>query len=838
MTDLDSLRKSYGQYYLAINPEYVYVPYQQEKVIPVLEQVARGEEKRVMIFMPPGHLFDSETLVPTPAGWKEHGQLKRGDCVFGLDGAPVPVTAVSEIQKADVRVILSDASEFHVHENHDWVFFDRPQNRWRKRSTKYFLTETKFGKAPQLRSGERGLYQLPLRSAIQYPEKNLALHPYVLGAWLGDGTSVGPKITFPEKDRAIIERIESLGYRKSAEWIHKTTGVLTASFGGEHNHAGQFITGLNAYRLLGHKHIPESYKLSSIVQRVELLAGLVDTDGYKDRERGRYRIVTVNQELADDIAEIVLSLGWHPCISVGKIYNPEGATIISKKTPYYIGFSPDRELPVVLERKRLNEFALRRRQVYIAEVERVGGKRTGQCIEIANPDGLYFVGKRYAISSNSKSDLATRFFTSWWMGNNPKKNVMVCSYAASLATDDFGGRIKQIVTSALHQAIFPGCRIDKGAHAKSQFRTEAGGVFYSVGFGGGVLGKRVDLMVLDDLIKNDDEADSVMIQDKLLRVYGSVMKSRLRPGAAVVLCMHRWRTRDIAGRILEMEGEKEHGGAWTVVKLPAEDPESGKFLWESYYGKKHYLENKRFEESWEAMWQQDPSASSSFWFRDDWLQFYDMRPPKDKFNNYMIIDPAISKEKHSDRTSIHVWAAGQDQKRIMMDWVLDKLDPLERAEIILAKADLWKPLQIIYEETGLNADTYFIRKLMEERDMPVRFYPISIGRRGPRHQMSKGTRIKMIRPLFSSGRIVLPKTFMYQPVAGGPKIDLTERFLHDEYRIYKGDGSVQHEDDLDNMSRLLEPELVMRFALPDPQEKFDKPTRYNRNRGISWQSVY
>ena len=104
--------------------------------------------------------------------------------------------------------------------------------------------------------------------------------------------------------------------------------------------------------------------------------------------------------------------------------------------------------------------------------------------------------------------------------------------------------------------------------------------------------------------------------------------------------------------------------------------------------------------------------------------------------------------------------------------------------------------------------------------------------------MSKGTRIKMIRPLFSSGRIVLPKTFMYQPVAGGPKIDLTERFLHDEYRIYKGDGSVQHEDDLDNMSRLLEPELVMRFALPDPQEKFDKPTRYNRNRGISWQSVY
>jgi len=227
-TSVEHLRASYGAYYLAQNPDYQYVGYQQEKIIPALQAVANGRLKRLMVFMPPGHLLDDETLVPTPDGWKEHGQLKFGDHVFGSDGAAVVVTAVSDIHKADVRVTLSDGAEFHVHENHEWRFFDRSSCRWRKEPTKYFLKETKFGKARSLKSADRGIYQLPLRAAIQYPAKiMLALHPYALGAWLGDGTSAGPKITFPEKDRGIIEYIESIGYRKSAEWIHKTTGVVT-----------------------------------------------------------------------------------------------------------------------------------------------------------------------------------------------------------------------------------------------------------------------------------------------------------------------------------------------------------------------------------------------------------------------------------------------------------------------------------------------------------------------------------------------------------------------------------------------------------------------------------
>ena len=257
---------------MAMNPTYKWVRFQQLQIIPHLEAVERGEIDRLAIFMPPGHLLAHDTLVPTPQGWREHGDLEVGVYVFDQSGAPVMVTNRSQVFGADIRVTLSNGEEFYAHENHEWRVFDRTSDRWKYLGTKYFLKETKFSKARCLRSAERGIYQLPLKNAVQYPEKQLALHPYALGAWLGDGTSAGSKITFPEKDRAIIERIESLGYKKSAEWIHKTTGILTASFGGERFIGGPFMKGLNAYRLLRHKHIPEAYKRASIEQRLQLIS--------------------------------------------------------------------------------------------------------------------------------------------------------------------------------------------------------------------------------------------------------------------------------------------------------------------------------------------------------------------------------------------------------------------------------------------------------------------------------------------------------------------------------------------------------------------------------------
>lgn len=435
---------------------------------------------------------------------------------------------------------------------------------------------------------------------------------------------------------------------------------------------------------------------------------------------------------------------------------------------------------------------------------------------------------------HAKSDIATRTFAPWYMGKHPDENVMVTSYAADLASDDFGARIKERFQTDAHLKVFPESRLTKDSRGKTHFNTISKGTFYSVGFKGGLTGKRLNLLVMDDLIKNAEDADSETIQNFLFENYKSVAKDRMRPFGKMVMCMHRWRPRDVAGRILEWDGTVENGGQWTVLKIAAEDPpDSGKFLWESFYGKKHYEDFKRDEDVWWPKFQQEPNNSASFWFRQEWLNFYDIPIPPNRYHTYLLIDPAGSKAKQSDYTSMHVWAAGQDEKLFLADWVLDKFDPGERVDKIMALVRRWRPEQVLYEEYGLVNDTYYIRQKMREAHMDERFHPVSVGRKGARHNLSKSERIKALKPFFREGKIFLPRKHPYRQ-HNGKIVDLTKRFIDDEYTRYKGDGSIRHEDDLDNMARLTEPTLRIKYYTPPQEDDDDK----GYSAGGSWESRY
>lgn len=807
--DLEKIRNSLGQYYLATNEGYTYVKYQQERIIPLLEKVERGEILRLAIFMPPGHAkgFAEQIPVFTGRGWLEYGSLQVGDTVFGVNGAPTSVTALSRKFSANCKVTFTDGSTLFATDEHEWPVFDRTRGEWRTLETKYFLAETKFRKPRVLRSAERYIYQLPNRGPISLPERTLELHPYVLGVWLGDGTTAAPSVTGAAGDRQIISKIEARGYEISSIQIHPQTGVIRTNF------AGRLRRELKALGLIGKtKRIPDVYKHSSITQRLELLAGLIDTDGHVD-QAGKIRIATVSKILADDIAEVVKWLGWHACI-----YKGQPGTL-GHQPCYYVGFQPTMDIPTVLPRKRIPRLAPQRRDLAIAEVERTDYPKKGRCIQVANPDGLYLVGENFIPTHNS--DIATRTFAPWYQGKHPKENVMVTSYAADLASDDFGAKIKERFNSDVHLAVFPESRLTRDSHAKTHFNTISGGTFYSVGFKGGITGKRLNLLVMDDLIKSPADADSEPVQNVLFETYKGVTKDRMRPQGKMVMCMHRWRPRDVAGRILEWDGTADQGGQWTVLKVPAEDPPgSGKYLWVEHYGKKHYEDIKRDDETWFPKFQQEPAGGSSYWFADRWLNYYDIAPPPGKFNTYLIVDPAGKPSKKTDFTSMHVWAAGQDEKLLLVDWVLDKLDPGERVSMIMALVRKWRPQQVIYEEYGLVSDTYYITEKMKEAKMEERFYPIPVGKKGPRHNLSKNERIKGIIPFFRENRIFLPRKFMYQQRYSKKTLDLTERFVKNEYGLFKGEGSIAHEDDLDNMSRLLEPELVINyFTQPDEDDE-------------------
>jgi hypothetical protein len=482
----------------------------------------------------------------------------------------------------------------------------------------------------------------------------------------------------------------------------------------------------------------------------------------------------------------------------------------------------------------------------------------------------------YMPSGHSKTDVATLTFIPWYLGRNANKNAILMTHTDSLAKD-FGSKIRNTMTrSEVYPKVFPQCRIDGQNRASNFLRTTQGNAFYAFGMDGGVTGRRADLLVIDDPIKDMTDALSDTVQNSLFTTYNAVLKDRLRPDGRIVLAMTRWAVRDFAGRILENEGKR-----WKVLVLPAQAPDPEKcegcrlklephdctapFLWESYYGKEKYIEAKEDLYIWNAKWQQQPVPQLNQGFDEKWLRFYVMKSDNQgnslgreteyrtdgtilsepieyaklyKFNTYILVDPAMGKEAAHDRTCILVLAAGPENRFFLVDAVLDRLDPGERIEHIVRLARLWKSRQVVYEEYALAADSYFL-KLKAEAEGLTQLLVTSVGRKAIKGmsggRLKKHDRIMQLVPDFRDARIWLPKR-MIRDLQDGSQFDIINYFISREYLPYAGEGSVAHEDMLDCLSRIRDPEFYPEFVNRDDdnEEIYDNYA----DAGGSWESRF
>jgi predicted phage terminase large subunit-like protein len=605
-----------------------------------------------MLFVPPRHgklCADSE-IIPTPTGWKRHGDLRPGDHVFGGDGRPVEVLAVSAPDLASLRVRFTDGSSVVCHPAHEWTVYERNRHRWR-------TIETRELAKYQLLSGSkkpRATYQLPLRPALQYPAADLPMHPYVLGAWLGDGTSTAPCITHDPRETEVITAITACGYAVSAVNTHRTTGVLTTSFGGRRGVKGLMRSHLDAAGVFLNKHIPGAYKLGSIEQRLELLAGLIDTDGHVDKN-SRVRIVTGSKVLAEDIAEVVRSLGWHSCISEAQP-TLSSSGIQGRRVVYTVGFQPDRTIPTKLPRKAIKRFVARRR-VGIASIEQAAPE-IGRCIQVNATDGLYVVGKDCIVTHNS--ELASKRFPAWYLGHNPHDQLISVSASADLAAD-FGRDVRNILISSEYKALFK-TTLAEDSQAKDKWHTNDGGIYYSVGIGGNVLGRGGDVVLIDDPFGTMADAQSPAQRKKVWDWFTGTIYNRLMPNGAIILIAHRMHEEDLAGKILAAGGDK-----WTVVQLPAID-EEGQALWPENYPL-DYLERVKANSQprfWSALYQQNPIPDEGDYFKSDWIKTVPSLPPRHTMNFYGGSDYAVSADR-GDFTVHAVIGLDSDKRMYLVD---------------------------------------------------------------------------------------------------------------------------------------------------------------------------
>jgi hypothetical protein len=166
---------------------------------------------------------------------------------------------------------------------------------------------------------------------------------------------------------------------------------------------------------------------------------------------------------------------------------------------------------------------------------------------------------------HGKSLLTSQLFPSWFLGRHPDRSIIASSYGSSLATD-FGRKVRNLCSEPLFRSIFPKARIADDSAAVYCFNMLQGGAYFALGAGGSRTGRGADLLLLDDLVKNREEAYSASSRKNLAEWYESVAYTRLSgPGAAVIIVQTRWHQDDICGRLLREHPEE----GWTVLNLPA-----------------------------------------------------------------------------------------------------------------------------------------------------------------------------------------------------------------------------------------------------------------------------
>lgn len=824
-------REDFSQYCVAQRPNLTLATHHR-KLIEHLEAVERGEIMRLMVFMPPQfgkQLANSTPVLTANRGWVTHGDLEVGDRVFGLSGWPTRVLAVIEQpEPSSLEVETFEGAVFKVHPNHEWTLYDRAYGKWRTVETKYLLSQ-------KLVSGKkhRARFQLPTRDAIDFPSRILTVPPYVLGAWLGDGTSDGGCITHSASDIAVAEAIGQ-DFVASCVNIHKGTGVHTSRFLG-------LRARLRTIGVFDNKHIPDGYKFSSPRQRLELLAGLIDTDGYVHQRTHRVAFSNTNRRLIDDAAEIVRSLGWHAAISeTAPALSSSG--IQGKRSTYQLTFSPNLPIPTRLPRKRIKGFTPLARRIGIKAVRFAPQPEPGRCIQVSRFDGLYLVGKELTPTHNST--FATKLFPAWWLGKHPDRYAIITAYAAELA-EDFGSEVRDLINTEIHQALFPACAVKDDSKAKHDFGLSGGGACRAVGRGGSITGRPAGLIVIDDPEKDKEEAKSEAVQRVLRDWLSTVIFARARPTTPIVMIKTRWDPDDIAGWELEEHGKSEN---WTVLSMPAlgsldnngvrvpDETESATSLWPEMYPAE-YLRRQRDRmplSDWLALYQQVPTRfGDTQTFNPEWIQRFDVDAPfverLKKANVYLLGDPANAKNKRSDFTVMWLIALLEDQNYYFFDAIRDKLNQQERWQRLYEKHKKWNPirkLRVGWEEYGLNNDSAYFQEKMKK--LSYRFFIEALG-----GNTKKEDRIKGSLGMYAEKRVYLAREIPGSTL--GKQTNIAEDFLETEFKRYP---AVRHDDCLDCAARIQDPKLRAVFPKPD-NTAIDEmmAARSERRKGTSWMSL-
>lgn len=610
-------------------------------LVQALQQALDDELDILTISLPPGtgkgQLYDDEIL--TPDGYIKFRDLKIGSEVVSGTGNVSKVLGIFPKPKMPVyEVVFDDGSTVKCSQDHIWHVQTRDDRR--RNPDRYRNVELKdMLKNFRVENGKRANYSVDYVPKIDcFNKKDLLVDPYVLGVLIGDGNLTSNNMTFSVPDNEIVDEVRNrlpngykLAHPSKYGWNIKCG---KNRINGRHGMKSM----LESYGLYDkysyEKFIPKDYLYSSYENRLSLLRGLMDTDGYVGRTGAEYS--TSSEQLASDVCELVHSLGGY-CSVTKKTncgYRNAYGAFVECRDSYRltIQFNANQPKPFLVKRKA-EKFNPKREVLrrFITDIRYIGDKET-VCIYIDDPSHLYITND-YVITHNST---ISRFFLTGVIGWFPDDYNLFFSHSDGITRKYYDDALR-IVTDGSEYTwhdIFPHLEINHQNAKAQEFNVGKPKMYNSLqcstrGSNNAGIVRASKFLLVDDLIAKIEEALNKQTLDKLWDVYSTDARQRKTVDSKQNPCKEihiatRWSVHDIIGRLQTLY---EGNPRCKFIAVPDIDPKTGKSNFdydfngftEEFF---HDQELAMDEISYRCLYRNDPIEREGLLYHEDELRRY------------------------------------------------------------------------------------------------------------------------------------------------------------------------------------------------------------------------
>jgi predicted phage terminase large subunit-like protein len=369
---------------------------------------------------------------------------------------------------------------------------------------------------------------------------------------------------------------------------------------------------------------------------------------------------------------------------------------------------------------------------------------------------------------HGKSEQVSRKLPPWYIGRHPSENVVVSTYSDEFA-EDFGEHVRTLMNSPAYKQVFPNVKLVRGSSAKNRLKTSDGGMLFFVGRGGALTGRGAHLLIGDDLIKDDKEAQSPAIRDQAWNWLTKVAMTRRMGRKLVILTFTRWHADDPIGRLTDPENP--HYSARLakkikIINLPAiaedDDPlgrKPGEALWPDgpdrfdldFLQEQQDLDPLGFA----SLYQGRPSALDGDMFKRENVRYYSKDELPEVLRKYSASDHAVGLKQKNDPSCLGTIGVDQQNNIYFLDVFWQRAATDRIVEQMLTMAEINKPL-LWWAESGHISKSIgpFLRKRMNEREVYINIREVV-------PSQDKPTRAQSFAARFAMGKVFFPKDALW-----------------------------------------------------------------------------